>query len=225
MKYNNHLNYQKRKKIIFRTRLVVTIVLVLLIVIAGTLFIRNIRKTTVFEPVESGNSNSVMTSSVNILRSPYFQFQAPKGWVEIPNESTPSKFVYRSLKSNLIEHELIIYVNQIPANLSANHVLPVKLMGNNFEMMPSSVSEHCIQKLGGRSTMNDTDVIMDDTKLKCNSDSTNYTVMVGQVGGGTSISMSRPDKSQATYAFYYTNLRAVPDATEFTEIIKSFQAR
>ncbi len=225
MKYNNHLNYRKRQKFVFRVRLISTFVVVVAVVIGLTLYINYLRKNNQFKPVESGMSSSVMASSINILKSPFFQFQAPQGWVEIPNESTSNKFVYRSIKANLIVNELIIYVNQIPANLEANRILPVRMSGTEMSLDPTTVSDHCIKKLGDKSSVNAQDVIINDVRLRCDSDSTNYTVMVGLIGKDTAINIKRPDNTHATYTFYYTNLRAVPDASEFTEMVRSFQTR
>jgi hypothetical protein len=127
------------------------------------------------------------------------------------------------LRANLIEHELVVYVNHIPDLLSANRVLPVSLK-SKAELMPVTVSEHCIKAVKG-STANDQQIISEKVSFKCDSDSTNYTVLAGQIDGTSTLNLVRPDNTSAKYALRYSNLRATPDDAQFRQIIDSFQTR
>lgn len=225
MRYNQQLNYQRRRKFVFRVRLFFIVLLVVLVTGGAYLYYATVN-------VEQGNTQSATTSeqtsgyfapTVNVFRSPYFQFQANNTWAEVAAESTPNKYVYRSLRSNLIEHELVIYVNQIPADLAANRVLPANVKSDS-ELMPISVSEHCIKAAGGPQARS-TPITLDRVKMLCKSDSTNYTVLVGQVDGSTAISLARPDGSRTVYSIYYSNLKANPDAAQLAQIVDSFQTR
>jgi hypothetical protein len=171
----------------------------------------------------SAVTNSTVASSINIFKTPYFQFQADKTWLEVPTESTSSKYVYRSLRSNLIEHELVVYVNQIPANLKSNRILPVTIKSGS-ELTATKVSDHCAKLITG-SRLGAPEVVMDKVKFSCDADSTNYSVLVGAIDGTPRLTLQRPDKTSAAYALYYTNLRATPDANQILNITNSFQAR
>lgn len=227
MKYNSHLNYKKRKRFLLKVRLALGLILVVLIA-GGVLFylkyVREENPNTV-ERTTSETTTSVVAPSISIFKTPYYQFQASNDWVEVPNESNANKFVYRSLRSSLIENELIIYVNQIPANLEANRVLPVTLKNDNTELQPLTVSDHCLKAIGGNPTINTSDIVLNGVRFKCDSDSTNYTVMVGLKDGDTVLKMIRPDGTQASYTIYYTNLRALPESSALTGIVSTFQTR
>lgn len=227
MKYNSHLNYKERKRFILKVRLVLSLFLV--VMIAGSLlfYLQYVREDNPNTPesTTSETTTSIVAPSVSIFKTPYFQFQAPNSWVEVPNESSASKFVYRSLRSNLIEHELVIYASQIPANLESNRVLPVLFKTNNTELEPLTVSDHCLKAIGGNPSINSADIVLNGVRIKCDSDSTNYTVLVGLKDDDTVLNMIRPDGTSSGYAIYYTNLRASPDAIELSQIVETFQTR
>lgn len=227
MKYNNHLNYKKRKKFLLKLKLALGIIFIALVGGGILFYFKYVHQVNPNTPqtTTSHTATSVITPSVRIFKTPYFQFQAPDSWLEVQNESTSNKFIYRSLRSSLIEHEIVVYVNQIPANLESSRVMPVTFKTNNTELDPGDVSGHCINVLGGKPNVNAVDIIVASVHLKCDSDTTNYTVLVGQRGGDTVLKMNRPDGTNASYSMYYTNLRAVPDSIELNDILKSFQTR
>lgn len=225
MKYNNHLNYEDRRHFIFKVRLTIACITILALLVGAYAYFTVMvqRDANTEQTTTSQQTSSYFAPSVNIFRSPYFQFQASNTWAEVPTESTPNKFVYRSLRSSLIEHELTIYVNQIPADVKANHVLPVNLKSGG-ELLPILVSEHCSKAVTTPSSQ-PKEVLMDRVKFLCHSDSTNYTVLVGLVDGSTTLQLPRPDGSTANYAILYSNLKATPDASQLTQIADSFQTR
>lgn len=225
MKYNRQLNYQKRQRFLLKVKLVVGFFLLLVVVAAvlGYYAIVTTRNANTDTTSTSGETSGYFAPTVKIFRSPYFQFQANNTWVEVPAESTATKFVYRSLRANLIENELTIYVNDIPATLAANRVLPVNIK-DSLEIVPSSVSEHCLKAAGSPSSQ-DKPVTQDRVKYLCDSDSTNYTVLVGLIEGSSTLNLMRPDNTRANYAIHYSNLKATPDSVQLTQIIDSFQTR
>lgn len=227
MKYNNRLNYRDRRRLLFRLRIIFFLVALALIGIVIYFYVDFIKDKTLNEGQEavSEKTTSVIAPSVNIFKTAFYQFQASDSWVEVPNESNSSKFVYRSLRTNLIEHELVIYVNQVPVNLEANRVMPVDFAENKQRLIPSPVSEHCVKALGGRSTVSKTEVTFEKVRFNCDSDSTNYTVIVGELNGDSVVNMIRPSGESVAYTIYYSNLKAINDAIELTDIMKSFQTR
>lgn len=226
MRYNNRLNYRARKRFLFRVRLAIFVfaLLVAASLVYMFLSIRDQDSANIPEVTTSEATSSYFAPSVKIFRSPFFQFQTDQTWAEVPTESSSNKFVYRSLRSNLIEHELSIYVNQIPANLTANRSLPVTVI-NSKELVPSRVSELCNKVFGGQPRLGDQEVEVDKVRIRCNADGTNYEVLVGAIGGSSTINMIRPDGTPVAYALQYTNLKATGDVTQLTSIIESFQTR
>jgi hypothetical protein len=169
-------------------------------------------------------TSSYFAPSVKIFRSPFFQFQTDQNWAEVPAESTQNKFVYRSLRANLIEHELVIYVNQIPANLVANRVLPVTIKEQK-ELMPTQVSDHCNKAFGGQPRLGNPSTTIDKVRILCDADSTNYVVLVGAIDGSNTLNMLRPNGTATAYALQYTNLKATGDVAQLVSIVDSFQTR
>lgn len=225
MKYNQQLNYQRRKRFLFRVRMFF-VLLVGCIIIAGAYgyYLVVIQEQANTQATStSQQASSYFAPSTKIFRSPYFQFQADKTWTEVTTESTPSKFVYRSLRANLIEHDLTIYVDNIPPMLASNRVLPVNPKGES-EFLPTSVSEHCMKTAGG-SRIDDPLITLDKVKFRCDADSTNYSVLAGLIGGSSMLNLKRPDGSNANYAIVYSNLRALSESSQFQGILASFQTR
>lgn len=225
MKYNQQLNYQRRRSFLVRVRVLLLMLIVLVIAVAAYWYysVDSRQNSNTTESSTSQETSGYFAASIQIFRSAYFQFQADKTWAEVPAESTPTKFVYRSLRANLVEHDLTIYVNTIPPNLAANRVLPVNLKGD-AEFLPLSVSDHC-KKSAGSGSVNDIDLTQDNVKFRCDADSTNYTVLVGKAGGSTVLNLLRPDGTTANYAILYSNLKATPDAAQISQIADSFQTR
>ena len=228
MKYSNRLNYRDRRLLLVKLR-VVYLLIALILIGAIIYFVINYfrdKNNEISQKATSQETSSFIAPSVGIFKTPYYQFQATKDWVEVPNESTATKFVYRSIKNNIIGHQLDIYVNEIPANLEATRTLPVSFVTNSTELNPSTVSEHCIKALDGKSNQNPIRVNFANVKFNCDSDSTKtYSILVGQIGDDSVLNMIRPDGTTVAFTIFYNNLQAIPEPNELVQITKTFQTR
>ena len=230
MKYNNHLNYRDRKKLRIKTRAIATIAVVVFIGFAAFFYVdfqkSNSKNTE--DSITSEKTNSVVTSKISVFKSPFFQFQANENWREVPSESSPNKFLYRSFRSSLLEHELAVYVNQIPNDVMSSRVLPVEIINNNNTSIfkPQIVSEHCLSALtSGGKKIEVEQIIFNKVNFLCHSASNQYNVIVGEINGGTNMTMKRPDGSTAVYSIFYKDLRAVNSSIEINQIVSTFQTR
>lgn len=225
MRYDQNLNFKKRKRFVSRVK--ISFLLLLVLVIAGVSYgyyaIVSQQNANTDNTSTSQEAKGYYAASVKVFRSPFFQLQLNQTWSEIPAESTANKFIYRSLRANLIEHELAIYVNDIPETLAPNRVLPVNLKDNS-EFLPITASDHCINVAGG-SRIDSPEVTLERVRLKCDADSTDYRAMIGQIGGTTKLNLTRPDGTTANYSIYYTNLKATPDGSQLIQLAESFQTR
>lgn len=224
MRYNQHFSYKKRRHFLGFLRLVV--LLLILALIGGGIYLakENLESSNYNSPEQTTAAPKVssVAPSVEIFRTPYFQFQASKNWLEDAQASGSGKYVYKSLKNNLIEHQMTIYVNSSPSDLAVTRVLVVEPDGEGG-LKPVKLSEHCGKPTnftGSKKVVN-----VDGVNVNCFSDDTRYTVLAGLAGASTNMSLPRPDDSQAAYTIYYTNVTAYPDAVQFQEIINSFQTR
>ncbi len=226
MKYDYHESSHRKKKFLKRAYIAVMVVLLLVIAVGIAFKVDSMlkRERNSQEATTSAVTTSYFAPSTQIFRTKYFQFQTNKIWAEAPADSTENKFVYRSMRNNLIEHELNIYVKETPANLSATRVMPVTTINGNKELVPGTVSKHCREKAGAM-TAADKIVNMDGIDMLCNVDNTQYSVIVGKKGEGTILTLTRPDKQKLTYVIYYTNVTANPEASQLVDILNTFQTR
>ena len=227
MKYNNHLNYRDRRRYLFKVRIIMLFIFLSLSAIIGFIYYSVIRdeSSNTAASTTSQATSSYFAPSINIFRTPYYQFQADDTWAEVANESTANKFVYRSLRQNLIEHELVVYVDQIPANLEANRVLPVALVSGETELAPSSVSGHCSSVINPSVRSSRQEVVIEGVRINCDADSTDYSVFAGVTGGDIRVPLKRTTGVEARYTLIYKNLKATQDANQFSDILASFQSR
>jgi hypothetical protein len=226
MKYDYQISSHKKKKYLKKVYILTISVFILAALIAGFIKLDTLlqsRKNTP-DQTTTQKTTSFYDTKDEIYRTAYFQFQTRNTWNEIPSETTESKYVYRNQRGNLIEEEIAIYINEVPASLSATRVLPVTI-NNEGQLDHGNVSDHCIKAMGGQSKMQDLEVSYSGVKLVCNSDSTQYEVLVGLKGGTTSFKLKRPDGALATYSIFYRNVKATPDPAQLYQIISSFQTR
>lgn len=170
----------------------------------------------------TGQTNSTFASSFEVYRTEYFQFQAGKTWSAVTNESTANKFVYRKFNDALVEAQLTIYVNE-PADqgIDANRVLPVTFGTASNKLDAIFVSDHCAKDVGrGYKTM-----VLLGVTFRCNTDTTDYSVLVGKEGGTTLLNMLRPNGSPITYVIYFRDLRAIASPQDIVAIMDTFQTR
>lgn len=226
MKYHYRVSPHRRRKYLKSVYIFFVIIAVIagLIILAVRLdnFLQNRVNQT--ETTTSEQTSAYFASSNKVFRTDYFQFQAGKKWAEIPSESTKDKYVYRGINKTIIENELIIYVNNIPENLSATRLLPVRLPAGGQSLLPDSISGHC-NEASKDHNIDEKVVTYKKVMLNCDIDNTQFNVLVGLVGDTTRMTLNRPDGSTADYTVFYRNVKAVPDASELLQVIQSFQTR
>ncbi len=224
MRYKTHSNYHRRKKLIRRLLLILVIAGLTAIYFGGKYIIHTYlqEETQVTEtPVETVG---YFEPSTAIFRSSFFQFQASKSWTQDINASTADKFIYRSYNGPLIEHEMTIYINNIPDDLVVTRVLPVMLTDASQGLVLGPVSDYCGKKLLDKKRLIQQTTV-DGVKLNCNVDDNNYTILVGEVGGTTTLELARPGNTKANYAIFYRNVTASPNSVEIEQLLKTFQTR
>jgi hypothetical protein len=226
MKYHHRVSLHRRRKYLKG----VYIFAIFIGIIAALIFFA-IRldsylqsRANTFDTTTSEETSAYFASSNQVFTTQYFQFQTPKNWAEIPTESTGTKFVYRGINKPIIEDELIIYVNNIPGDLTATRLLPVKLAAGGQELSADSVSDHC-NEVSADHNIDEKVVKFKGVSINCDIDNTQFNVLVGLVGGTTRMTLNRPDGSTADYTILYRNVKAIPDASGLLQIMQSFQTR
>ncbi len=176
-------------------------------------------------PATSGVQTSVQAPSTKIFRTVHFQFQASNTWTEDAKETTANKFVYRSFRGPIIEHDMTIYVNPSTTQFDATRIQPVIPQPDGTLKDIEGISEHCDTSLPPADKDREQTVKFHGVTFICDADDTIFDVLVGKVEGSPFIDLVRPDDSTARYLISYRDLTAAPTGRELREIVRSFQTR
>ena len=227
-KYNtSYHNKSKRARHVGVFAIVFSVVVVAGVgAVVAEIVLQKLRKQT---PVSQATYSSVQGSSINLFRTEYYQFQTDNSWREVPSETKKNHFVYASYKGPLVEHDLTIDINdttKIPDALSrTTNIMPVQIEANGRLTIVAGVGEHCKNALPKNTPNLPIWVTQKQVKFLCTPDAVLYQVQVGVIGGGTSMKITRPDGSKASYSITYRNLRFTPDDNMLRQLIDGFQAR
>ncbi len=224
-RYYRESNYHRQIRFIKIVKRII-VALIISIALAGAVIavdsLRSANKSN--QPsAPSATTKSTFESDLEIYRTLYFQFQTNSAWRAIANESTPNKFVYRKFNEKLVEAQLDIYVNQ-PADskINANRLLGVNFSEKSDKLNATFVSEHCAKDVKNKGYKMMT---LQGVNFRCNTDTTDYSVLVGKEGGDTQLKMLRPSSEPVTYVIHFRDLRAIPTPDDIEAIVNTFQTR
>lgn len=225
--YYHDVNFHHKRH--YKKRIIqITCILVALVglVVAGFVFDgwRQSRKSsTPSKPTVA--TESTYSPTIQYFRTAYFQFQAGPNWRAIEGETTPNKFVYRSNRSTIVDHEVIIYVNQPDNDKQITYALPVVKSESGDKLYAGAISDPCKTKVPQNGNRNPQMVTISDVRFLCNPESNNFVATVGVVGDTVPMKLRRPNGVVANYSIVYRNLTATPDDNQLRGIVESFQTR
>ena len=176
----------------FRRR-IITIVLILAPFIAvGAYIYFGFHNAKQVKPVTSAIENTQISTNKSTFFSDYFQFQDTDSWVFDKNNSTATKLTYHKFRKNVMEAELVVYINQvpIPLYLATPRVLPVRIVNSN-SLVATSVSDPCGNTYAKGELHKVKEVNIGFTTMLCDPDSPQYYVQLGEVGGNYQLGMKR----------------------------------
>ncbi len=223
---NSSFRHHKR---LFRKLFYKVLVFTLTVLIVGiTLFYitwRGRRPATSPDPPISELTEQYQASK-ETFSTQYFQLKANLSWKQVQNETTANKFVYRSLKDSLIEHELVVSINDGNSTtpVATTHILPVEI-GLNRQIVADKVSDRCRKSLPSNNQKSEAMVTVNEVLFLCNPDDVSYIVAVGLKGAAAPMQLTRPSGKVTTYGIIYRNLTTNPDDKELQEILNTFQLR
>lgn len=185
--------------------------------------------------VSESTVTAVQSAQVSVLKTGYFQFQAPNDWVLLNNEQNDSKFVYVKKDRTLITHMLIIYVNRQGDFGNTDHrltyVLPVVIDDSNKNFLEvGKISEHCKESWPSNLMKNPTEILHAEVKFKCVPDSEEFNVLVGKINGDANLVFNHKDESTGAIStvnlnIIYSDLTATPSEGDLESIISSFSVQ
>lgn len=222
--YREHSSH-KQTRFLRRYRVFMVICVLLILMGGGFLmvdsFLLNRKASAPSNP--TAETKAAVASSIDVFKTQHFQFQASKNWIFVANESTPTKFVYRYLKNNLVQHDLKIYVNDAGPKPSASYLMLVKQTEASLQVL--QVSENC-KTLALPKDARIQPVKFEGAAFSCNPDTAEYSVALSIAGQEASnLQLKRPDGSLASYSLVYRNLTADPHPRLLYDIAGSFQVR
>lgn len=229
--YYREQGYHSRKRALRRLRYIVLGFLLLVLIGIGLLAYDIYRESVASNSPGPSTTEvtSTITTGTEIQTTPYFQFQTPEKWKAIANETKDGHYVYRQFNGPLVEQELVINVNQISEEVLAlvqtTRVLPVSVTDNGNFKLEGNVSDHCKKAVPKGTEHTQQTVKMSQVTFACNPDSTSYLVVVGVIGGGTTLKMPRLDGSTTAYKITYRNVTATPNGRDLDDMLKTFQSR
>jgi hypothetical protein len=181
-----------------------------------------------------GNASSKSAKSQTLIqhfagartfKNAYFEFSDTNDWQYAANDSTSNKIVYLLYADGVPARSLTVYVNQTPLqyNLATSYVLPVQIINSNT-FSEGAVSAPCSSLYGPADRKVIKTVSLSETSFLCVPDSPQYTISVGQVGGGTNLDLMRSNGQATNYIIIYHDLSVTPDPSPFLNVIKTFKA-
>ncbi len=179
------------------------------------------------QPESQTTVSAVEGATTTLFSNEFFQFQADKTWVEIPEVSRPpNKYVYKSKNGPLVQHVLTVYVGAAPSNeLLGTRVYPVEVLATGSFTNASGVSEHCRAGVASKAKNEPESIKYKNVSFLCNAGGVNYRVLVGVNGGGPTITMPRPGGKEANYTIIYDDVTAYPSDNKIDAIVGTFQTR
>jgi hypothetical protein len=167
----------------FRRYVFFTIILAALLGAAGYFIYSGLRTAPSSSPL-SKVQNTVVNGNEQTYTNDYFTFKDSPTWVLAKNNSSASRVVYHKFNKNVLEAEMIVYINQdpIPLYSAVPRVLPLHIINDN-SFQPTNVSQSC----GGQYPKGQPHKVMPITingaRMLCDPDSPQYFIILSEIDG------------------------------------------
>lgn len=222
--------YRKRlrraKHAEFRRHLILTLLALIPFIAVGVFIYMGLRQPNQTNPVTSAVENTVITGNKQTFTSQYFQFQDTDSWVLDKKNSTPTKLKIDKYRKNVMEAEMMVYVNQvpIPLYLATPRVLPVRIVSDN-RLLATNVSMPCgsFYKKGELHKVKE--VTLNGAILLCDPDSPQYYVVLSEVGGDYQLKLKLSNGQPIQFVITYKDLGLNAQPDSIMNIANSFQTR
>jgi hypothetical protein len=173
----------------------------------------------------TGAQAKVQSSSINIFRTQYFQFQADKSWREVADQTNPNRFVYRSYNQQLVQHEFVVEVDIIKPipldNENTTRVQPVTIENNRL-VPTGTVSDHC-NTLVEKGSIEQVRVSYKEAEFPCNPDGKSFVSAVSLIGGNEFIDHTSSGGDTTRFKLTYQDSTYSPSGRPLFGIVNSFQ--
>jgi|SRR4051812_6761586 hypothetical protein len=208
----------------FRRYMFISIVLIILLGAAGY-FIYSGLHTPATSPT-SAVQNTEISDTQKTYTNNYFRFKDTPSWVIDKNNTTASKIVYHKFNKNVLEAEMIVYINQdpIPLYTAVPRALPVRVVNSN-SFQTTQVSNPCVSQYAKSEPHRVKEVSISGASMLCDPDSPQYFVIISEIGGDYHLNLKTAAGKPIEFVITYKDDIDTNTPTSILNIAGSFQTR
>jgi hypothetical protein len=209
----------------FRRQMFITFIFLAAFAIVGYFIYTGLHRQSV-KPATSTVENTEITGNKVTTFNDYFEFQDSAAWVLDKNNSTANKFVYHLFRKSVLEHEMIVYINQvpIPLYLATPRVLPVRIINNN-SFQATDVSSPCGTTYAKGELHKVKEVSINNATMLCDPDNTQYYVVLSEINGDYRLQLKRPNGTPIQFVITYKDNGLDPQPDSILNVANSFKTR
>jgi hypothetical protein len=216
-----------RERFNLRLRILLLLIFTLLCV-AGALTYDYFTNNFAPQTPTSATTVKNITFDNKYFSTSFFRFTDSEDWKLVSTQSTSNKFVFQKYlnKSDLVQHQLIVYINSTPdqLDLASSRVLPINIKEDGKTFNPSEISDHCGKSYAKGELHKVMRRQINGTALLCDPDQGQFRVVFAQIGGDYNLKLKRDDGSYANYIIIYQNQKIDPDAATLMQLAESFHS-
>jgi hypothetical protein len=167
-----------------------------------------------------------ITGNQQTFTNDYFEFQDTGTWVIDKNNTTSDKIVYHKFQKNVLEAELIVYINQDPISLYAAvpRVLPVRVVNDN-SFQTTNVSNPCVSQYAKGEPHHIKIVSINEAQMLCDPDSPQFFVVLSEIGGDYHLHLKRSNGTPIEFVITYKDVGLSPVPDTITNVAGSFHTK
>lgn len=167
-----------------------------------------------------------ITGNQQTFTNDYFQFTDTGSWVIDKNNTTKDKLVYHKFNKNVIQAEMIAYINQdpIPLYSAVPRALPVRIVNDN-SFQVTNVSSPCVGQYAKGEPHKVKQVPIDGAMMLCDPDSPQYFIILAEIGGDYHLHLKRSNGTPIEFVITYKDLGLDPQPDSVVSIARSFKTR
>jgi len=209
----------------FRRQMFITLFFIAAFAAVGYFIYSGLRRPQA-KPVTSGVENVQITGNKRTFTNDYFQFEDTGTWSIDKNNSTANKITYLEYRKNQLEHQMVVYINQvpIPLYLAAPRVLPLRIINDN-SFQATNVSSPCGSTYPKGALHQVKEVQIANATMLCDPDSPQYMVVLSEINGDYRLHLKRPNGTPIQFVITYKDDGLASQPNSLINIANSFHTR
>ena len=176
------------------------------------------------KPVTSSVETTVINGNKTTFTNQYFQFQDTGKWIIEKNNTTDDRLVYHKFRKNVLEHEMVVYVNKVPnpLDLTTGRVLPIRIINNN-SFQVTNVSSPCGAQYAKDELHKVKELSINNAAMLCDPDTASYSVIVSEINANYIIKLKRGNGAPIQFVIIYKDTGVAPQPDSLLNITSSFK--